>query len=88
MYSRTPVERPLLSTTIRLIQPDFVLQTVFSVCVVLDRRPSPKCDQRPGQMQFSLSQTTTSEYSLFPGIAGGGSLSVPNGGLLQYCTHS
>ena len=61
IYTRTPVERPPSSTIIPLyIRPYFVWRTVFSVCAVLDRRPSSKRNQRPGQMELSPSRTTIS----------------------------
>ena len=59
-YSRTPVERPPSPATIPLIRPYFVWRTVFSVCTIPDQRPSLWRDQRPGQMAFSPSRTTTS----------------------------
>ena len=59
-YSRTPVERPPSPMTIPLIWPYFVWRTLFSVCVIPDQRPSLRRDQRPGQMEFSPSRTTTS----------------------------
>ncbi len=59
-YSRTPVERPPSPATIPLIRPYFVWRTVFSVCTIPDQRPSLWRDQRPGQMEFTPSRTTTS----------------------------
>ena len=59
-YSRTHVERPPSPTTIPLIRPYFIWRTLFSVCSVPDQRTSLKRDQRPGQMGFSPSRTTTS----------------------------
>ena len=59
-YSRTPVERPPSPATIPLIRPYFVWRTVFSVCTIPDQRQSLWRDQRPGQMEFSPSRTTTS----------------------------
>ena len=40
-------------------------RTVFSVCAIPDRRPSLRRDQRPGQMGFSPSWTTTSPTVYF-----------------------
>ena len=54
------VERPPSPATIPLIWPYFVWRTVFSVCTIPDQRPSLWRDQRPGQMEFSPSLTTTS----------------------------
>ena len=64
-YSRTPVERPPSPTTIPLIRPYFVWRTVYSVCTIPDQRPSLRRDQRPGQMGFSPSRTTTSPTVYF-----------------------
>ena len=61
-YSRTPDERPPSPTTIPLIRPYFEWRIVFSVCTIPDRRPSLRRDQRPGQMGFSPSRTTTSPF--------------------------
>ena len=46
-------------------RPYFVWRTVFSVCAIPDRRPSLRRDQRPGQMGFSPSRTTTSPTVYF-----------------------
>ena len=64
-YSRTPVERPPSPMTIPLIRPYFVWRTVFSVCTIPDQRPSLRRDQRPSQMGFSPSRTTTSPTVYF-----------------------
>ena len=66
-YSRIPVERPPSPTTISLIRPYFVWRTVFSVSAIPDQRPSLRRDQRPGQMGFSPSRTTTSPTVYFQG---------------------
>ena len=57
-YSRT------LSNDHPLIRPLFCV-TVFSVCAIPDRRPSLRRDQRPGQMGFSPSRTTTTPTVYF-----------------------
>ena len=64
-YSGTPVERPPSPTTIPLIRPYVVWRTLFSVCTIPDQRPSLRRDQRPGQMGFSPSRTTTSPTVYF-----------------------
>ena len=38
---------------------------MFSVCTIPDQRPSLRRDQRPGQMGFSPSRTTTSPTGYF-----------------------
>ncbi len=78
MYSRTPVERSPSPTTIPLVRPYFVGRTVFSVCAVPDQWPSLKCDQRPGQMEFSPSRATISSRhnSIFPRITCGASTCI------------
>ena len=91
LYSRTPVEPPPSPLTIPLIRPYFVWRTVYSVCAIPDQRPSLRRDQRPGQMGFSPSRTTTSPTVYFRKIAGGGSTSFRNHVLLQLvrnpCVH-
>ena len=60
-YSRTPVERPPSPTTIPLIRPYFVWRTVFSVCVITDRRPSlsDATNDRVRDWNFSFILATT-----------------------------
>ena len=52
-------------TTIPIIRPHFVWRAVFSVSTIPDQRPSLRRDQRPGQIGFSPSRTTTSPTEYF-----------------------
>ena len=55
-------------------------RTVFSICTVSDRCPSPKCDQRSCQMGLSLLWTTATFQELHDATT-----SALKDGLLQCC---